>query len=188
MLMGNTILPSVVLDVRVRGIYRFMKQEALEKIFMEAFNAYSDAIFRFCVVKVSNRELAEDMTQEVFTRYWQYVRDEKEITNPRAFLYTIAHNLAKDWYKKKKSVSLDVQLEAGMALPGREVGQDVLSEYGAVLEAISDMEEWDKEVLMLRYVEGLEPKQIAEIIGETANNVSVRLNRAMTRLKEKMHV
>jgi DNA-directed RNA polymerase specialized sigma24 family protein len=42
--------------------------------------------------------------------------------------------------------------------------------------------------LLLRYVEGLEPKQISEIIGETANNVSVRLNRAMARLKEKMHV
>lgn len=165
-----------------------MKQEALEKIFMEAFGAYSDAIYRFCVVKVSDRELAEDMTQEVFTRFWQYVRDEKEITNPRAFLYTIAGNLAKDWYKKKKSVSLDVQVEAGMPLPGRELGQDTLAEYNAVIEVIADMEEWDKQVLLLRHVEGLEPKQIAEIIGETANNVSVRLNRAMARLKEKMHV
>lgn len=186
--MSNAVLPIAALDVRVRGIYRFMKQEAYEKIFMEAFDAYSDAIFRFCVVKVSNRELAEDMTQEVFTRYWQYVRDEKEITNPRAFLYTIAHNLAKDWYKKKKSVSLDENLEAGLALPGRELGQDILAEYNEVLEAIADMEEWDKEVLLLRYVDGLEPKQISEIIGETPNNVSVRLNRAMARLKEKMHV
>ena len=186
--MGTAVLPSGGRDVRVVGIYRFMKQEAFEKIFIETFDAYNDAIFRFCVVKVSNRELAEDMTQEVFTRYWQYVRDEKEITNPRAFLYTIAHNLAKDWYKKKKSVSLDENLEAGLSLPGRELGQDILSEYNAVLEVIDDMEEWDKEVLLLRYVEGLEPKQISEIIGETPNNVSVRLNRAMARLKEKMHV
>ncbi len=165
-----------------------MKQEALEKIFIEAFDAYSDAIYRFCVVKVSDRELAEDMTQEVFTRFWQYVRDEKEITNTRAFLYTIANNLAKDWYRKKKSVSLDKQLEDGLPLPGRELSQETRSEYNAVLEVIADMEEWDKQVLLLRYVEGLEPKHISEIIGETANNVSVRLNRAMARLKEKMRV
>jgi RNA polymerase sigma-70 factor (ECF subfamily) len=165
-----------------------MKQEDLEKIFIEAFNQFGDAIFRFCVVKVSDRELAEDMTQEVFTRFWQYVRDEKEITNTRAFLYTIAGNLAKDWYKKKKSVSLDLQMDAGLAPVDRAVGQDILSEYNEVLEVIADMDERDKEVLLLRYVEGLEPKQISEIIGETANNVSVRLNRAMARLKEKMHV
>ncbi len=165
-----------------------MKQEALEKVFMEAFDAYSDAIFRFCVVKVSDVERAEDMTQEVFTRFWQYVRDEKEITNPRAFLYTIANNLAKDWYKKKKSESLDVHLEAGLTIPSGEQGAQVLSEYNEALIAMADMEERDREVLYLRFVEGYEPKQIADILGETANTVSVRINRAMTRLREKMNV
>jgi RNA polymerase sigma factor (sigma-70 family) len=164
-----------------------MKQEALETVFMEAFDAYSDAIFRFCVVKVSDVERAEDMTQEVFTRFWLYVKDEKEITNTRAFLYTIANNLAKDWYKRKKSESLDVHLDAGLALQSGEQGAQVLSEYNEALTAMSDMEERDKEVLYLRFVEGYEPKQIAEILGETANNVSVRLNRAMTKLRDKMH-
>jgi RNA polymerase sigma-70 factor (ECF subfamily) len=165
-----------------------MKQEALQNLFLESFNQYSDAIYRFCVVKVSNTELAEDMTQEVFTRYWLYVRDEKEINNVRALLYTIAGNLAKDWYKKKKSVSLDERLENGLDVTSRELSSEIQAQYNEVLTAMDDMDERDKEVLYLRYVEGFEPKQIAEIIGETANNVSVRLNRAMARLKEKMHV
>ncbi len=84
-----------------------MDQDNQEKIFIESFSEYGDAIFRFCMMKVSNVELAEDMTQEVFTRYWQYVRDGKTMTNTRSFLYTIANNMAKDWYKKKKSYSLD---------------------------------------------------------------------------------
>lgn len=165
-----------------------MKQEALQNIFLESFNQYSDAIYRFCVVKVSNIDLAEDMTQEVFTRYWLYVKDEKEISNVRALLYTIAGNLAKDWYKKKKSVSLDERLENGLDVTSRELSSETQAQYNEVLTAMDDMDERDKEVLYLRYVEGFEPKQIAEIIEETANNVSVRLNRAMTRLKEKMHV
>ncbi len=172
----------------MRGIYRFMKQEALQNIFLESFNQYSDAIYRFCVVKVSNIDLAEDMTQEVFTRYWLYVKDEKEISNVRALLYTIAGNLAKDWYKKKKSVSLDERLENGLDVTSRELSSETQAQYNEVLTAMDDMDERDKEVLYLRYVEGFEPKQIAEIIGETANNVSVRLNRAVGRLKEKMHV
>jgi RNA polymerase sigma factor (sigma-70 family) len=165
-----------------------MKQEALEKIFIETFDQFGDAIFRFCVVKVSDVELAEDMTQEVFTRYWQYVRDEKEITNARAFLYTIAGNLAKDWYKKKKSVSLEQNIEAGLAVPDRGLNQEVLSEYKAALGAMEAMEDRDRQVLFLRFVEGFEPKQIAEMLDETPNAVSVRLNRAMVKLKEKMHV
>lgn len=165
-----------------------MKQETLQNLFLESFNQYSDAIYRFCVVKVSNIDLAEDMTQEVFTRYWLYVKDEKEISNVRALLYTIAGNLAKDWYKKKKSVSLDERLENGLDVASRELSSETQAQYNEVLTAMDDMDERDKEVLYLRYVEGFEPKQIAEIIGETANNVSVRLNRAVGRLKDKMHV
>jgi RNA polymerase sigma-70 factor (ECF subfamily) len=165
-----------------------MKQEALQNLFLESFNQYSDAIYRFCVVKVSNTELAEDMTQEVFTRYWLYVRDEKEISNVRALLYTIAGNLAKDWYKKKKSVSLDERLENGLDVTSRELSSETQAQYNVVLTAMDDMDERDKEVLHLRYIEGFEPKQISEIIGESANNVSVRLNRAVARLKDKMHV
>jgi RNA polymerase sigma-70 factor (ECF subfamily) len=165
-----------------------MKQEALQNLFLESFNQYSDAIYRFCVVKVSNTELAEDMTQEVFTRYWLYVRDEKEISNVRALLYTIAGNLAKDWYKKKKSVSLDERLENGLDVTSRELSSETQAQYNEVLTAMDDMDERDKEVLHLRYIEGFEPKQISEIIGESANNVSVRLNRAVGRLKDKMHV
>ncbi|MEY2665195.1 MAG: hypothetical protein RLZZ480_300 [Candidatus Parcubacteria bacterium] len=165
-----------------------MKQEALEKMFMEAFDAYSDAIFRFCVVKVSDVERAEDMTQEVFTRFWKSLREGKDITNTRAFLYTIANNLAKDWYKRKKSESLDMHLDAGLAVESKEMSAEVLSEYNEALAAMADMEERDRQVLYLRFVEGFEPRMIAEILDETANNVSVRLNRAMTKLREKMHV
>ncbi len=165
-----------------------MKQEDLEIEFMEAFDSYSDAIFRFCVVKVSDTERAEDMTQEVFMRFWKSLQEGKDITNPRAFLYTIASNLAKDWYKRKKSESLDTHLDNGFALASKDISSETLSEYREVLDAMADLEERDKEVLHLRFVEGFEPKHIAEVLGETANNISVRLNRAMVRLREKMKV
>ena len=164
-----------------------MTQEALKAEFAESFALYGDAIFRFCIVKVTNREQAEDMTQEVFMRYWQYLRDGKEMTNTRSFLYTIANNLAKDWYKKKKSTSLDDRLEAGdeSVLRSDDTSQELLAEYARVLDVIADMEEGDRTVLLLKYVDGLPPRDIAEILGETANAISVRINRAETRLQGK---
>lgn len=165
-----------------------MNQEQAAQEFMAVFSEYGDAIFRFCVYKVSNKERAEDMTQEVFMRYWQYVREGKEMTNVRSLLYTIAHNLAKDWYKKKKSESLDVHVEAGhepidvSAQPERD------AEYQEVLSAIKSLDAVDADVLWLRHVEGLEPQAIAVTLGVSANVVSVRLNRAMKRLQQKIGV
>ena len=142
-----------------------MQQSTLEKVFIESFKEYSDAIFRFCIVKVSNVELAEDMTQEVFIRYWQYLRDGKEMTNTRSFLYTIANNMAKDWYKKKKTDSLDEKMESGHTPKDKASNPEVMAEYQEVLDTIGDMEEKDKEVLLLKHVEGLPPKEIAEVLG-----------------------
>ncbi len=165
-----------------------MQQSTLEKAFVESFSEYGDAIFRFCMVKVSNVELAEDMTQEVFTRYWQSLRDGKEMVNTRSFLYTIANNMAKDWYKKKKADSLDDKMESGDVPNDTTASPEVVAEYQAVLSLIDDMEENDKKVLLLKHVEGLPPKEIAEVLEETANTVSVRLNRATRRLQEKLGV
>lgn len=174
-------------SVRVERTNRYMNQESLEKEFMVAFSEYGDAIFRFCIMKVSNKELAEDFTQEVFTRYWQYLRNGKEITNTRSLLYTIANNMAKDWYKKKKSVSLDEKMETGFEAVEHHADVQQEAEYMEVLQTIDDLEQKDKEVLILRYVEGLEPKDIGNILNETANAISVRLNRATKRLQQKLH-
>jgi len=165
-----------------------MNQDALEKVFVESFSEYGDAMFRFCMVKVSSVELAEDMTQEVFTRYWQYLRDGKEMTNTRSFLYTVANNMAKDWYKKKKADSLDEKMESGNVPKDKAANPEIIAEYQEVLTIIEDMEERDKEVLLLKHVEGLPPKEIAEMLEETANTISVRLNRATKRLQEKLGV
>lgn len=165
-----------------------MNQDELEKVFVDTFSEYGDAIFRFCLVKVSNMELAEDMTQEVFARYWQYLRRGKEMTNTRSFLYTVANNMAKDWYKKKKADSLDEKMEAGYTPTEKTADPEQAASYREVLSVIEGMEERDREVLLLRYVEGLPPKDIAELLGESANTVSVRLTRANDRLKRKLCV
>lgn len=165
-----------------------MNQDTQEKVFIESFSAYGDAIFRFCMVKVSNVELAEDMTQEVFTRYWQYLRDGREMTNTRSFLYTIANNMAKDWYKKKKSDSLDEKMESGQVPRDQSSGPEENASCQEVLDHIYDMEQKDKEVLLLKHVEGLTPKDIAVVLEETANVISVRLNRATKRLQQKLRI
>jgi RNA polymerase sigma-70 factor (ECF subfamily) len=165
-----------------------MQHETLQNQFLSAFDAYNDAIFRFCALKVSTREVAQDITQEVFMRYWQSLRKGEALQNERAFLYTIARHLVIDWYRKKKDSSLDVLTEAGIDFAG-DNSKSITdqAEVQEVLAVIQKLEEGDREVLLLRFVEGFSPKEIAEVLEESANVVSVRIHRALKKVQELIH-
>lgn len=165
-----------------------MDQDETKAYFLQIYDAYADDIYRFCFLKVSSRELAQDLTQEVFTRFWQAVREGTVMRSERALLYTIARNLVIDWYRKKKESSLDHLTEQGIEFGGEGAG-DVTreAEMGEALRAVNELDEPSREALLMRFVEGLSPKEIANLTGESANAVSVRLNRAMKKVRVAMH-
>ena len=82
-----------------------MKDNLIKK-FELIYRDKSDNIFRFCLIKVSDRDQALDITQETFLRLWQSLQSKEEIRNEKAFLFTIARRLIIDWYRKKKSLSI----------------------------------------------------------------------------------
>lgn len=90
-----------------------MKDESLEMKLLTAYDAHADAIFRHCYFKTGERELAQDMTQDVFLKAWSYMQRQDPILNMRAFLYRLADNLVIDWYRKRKSQSLDALMDGG---------------------------------------------------------------------------
>jgi RNA polymerase sigma-70 factor (ECF subfamily) len=165
-----------------------MDQHELKALFLSAYDAYADELYRFCFMKVSNREKAEDLVQDVFTRFWQVLRDGTSPDNPRAFLYTLARNRVIDWYRKKKESSLDVLQEAGVDFAGSS-GSEVTdhAEMERLLAAVNELDESSREVLLLRYMEGWTPVEIAELNQESPNAVSVRLNRALEKVRTKLH-
>ncbi len=165
-----------------------MEQHPAHAQFLAAYDSYADGIYRFCFMKVSSPELAQDLTQESFMRLWQYLRDGKEIENERALLYTFARNLVIDWYRKKKEVSLDVLQDAGAEFQGDDHKRMVHNaEVQEVLAVVDKLDDASRDVIILRFSEGLSPQDIAEITGETPNAISVRLNRAIKKVQELIH-
>ncbi len=165
-----------------------MDQEDSKAYFLQIYDAYADDIYRFCFLKVSSRELAEDLTQEVFTRFWQAVREGTHMRSERALLYTIARNLVIDWYRKKKEQSLDVLTEKGIEFKGEDHHEvEHTAQMQETLSVINQLDDVSKEALLMRYVEGLSPRDIAGITGDTANAVSVRINRALKKVRAIMH-
>jgi RNA polymerase sigma-70 factor (ECF subfamily) len=166
-------------------------------IFEKIYGEESDTIFRFCLTRVSNRDQALDITQETFLRLWQSLSEDKEIQNSRAFLFTVAHRLIIDWYRKKKSVSLDNMMnkegkedrESDMAynIKDETITGDI--EAGAegryLLEKINVLNPSSRDPVYLSFVEGLSPKEIGEILDISANATSVRINRGLMELRKK---
>ena len=156
-----------------------------EAQFLKAFDDYADALFKHCFFRVSDREAAKDLVQESFTRAWDHLARGKEVRDYRAFLYRIANNLIVDFYRKKKAVSLENISDAEKnALFYDERGErEIEDDARRVLLEIRKLPEDYQKVVAMRYVEGLTPKEIAALTGESENVISVRIHRGAEKLR-----
>ncbi len=158
-----------------------------EGAFLEAYDRYADAIFRHCYFRVSDRDRAKELVQDTFMRAWEYMASGREaIGNIRALLYRIAHNLIIDEYRRKKADSLEVMMEDGLFQPADAQAAAVpgaLEARMAVDRLIAGLGESDKKLIFMRYMEDLSPGDIGAILGESENAISVRIHRAMKKIR-----
>ncbi|MBY0473305.1 RNA polymerase sigma factor [Patescibacteria group bacterium] len=171
--------------------------EDIQKQFSDIFEKHSDELFRHAFMRLSDRERALELTQETFFKAWNHVSKEgaEEIRQWRSFLYRILNNLVIDEYRKHKTQSLDAMLaneETSVMMEG-ELLRDETNELEAAivrfdgakaLAALEELGEQHKTVLMLRYIDGLSPREIAESLGESENTVSVRIHRGIKKLQQ----
>lgn len=180
----------VKISKRKQAFASYMADGETDKrtMFLDAYERYAEAIFRHCFFRVWSREKAEDIMQDTFLKIWQYLDAGKEIENIRPFLYRVATNLIIDHSRRKKNVSLDSLLEeAGSAAEPSYAGHKDLETQTLLREVFSEMNllsEEDEALVLMRYVDDLGPKEIAEILKTDANNVSVKLNRAVAKLRK----
>ena len=163
-----------------------------EERFLGAFEEYGDALFRHAFLRVSDREKAIDIVQDTYTKVWSYVREGHTIESFRPFLYKVLNNLIVDEYRKRKEASLDALLEQ----EGIDEGSfDSLSEstsesLAATLDGkkafdlLNTLPDEYREVIVLRFVDELGPKEISQLIEESENTVSVRIHRGLKLLRQ----
>ena len=126
--------------------------------------------------------------QETFMKTWEYLSSGKSVDNIRAFLYRVATNLIIDETRKHKEASLEQMLEKKeMTEPGDNAPEEMARslETKEVLRTLYDLPPEHREVLVLRYVNDLDPKEIGKVLDITANAASVRIHRALAVLRER---
>lgn len=151
--------------------------------FLKAYNLYADAIFRHLYFRLRDRELAKDLMQETFFRAWEYVAKGKMVENLRAFLYQIAKNVLVDEFRKKKTSSLESLMEEGFQPEAKSQGMAEKIDGAQALDMLRTLKDEDREIIILRYIDDLTPQEISEISGDSVNVISVRLHRALEKLR-----
>jgi len=156
--------------------------------FAELYDLYVKRIYRFVYFKVSGHEETEDIVSEVFLKSWNYIigNSEKEVKSFSGLLYRIARNSIIDYYRKRAGSP------EGLLAEDQDVGdegkwsKDLTERIDnqQVVGAIRKLKQEYQEVLTLRYVDGLDINEIADITGKGNVAVRVTMHRALKKLKE----
>lgn len=163
-----------------------------EERFLSAYDEYGDALFRHASLRISDRERAIDLVHDTFTKVWSYVRSGHEIDTFKPFLYKVLNNLIIDEYRKKRESSLDALFEKEGVDEGtfEELSESTVESLAATLDGRKAFQVLDtlpdeyREVIVLRFVDELGPKEISQLIEESENVVSVRIHRGLKMIRE----
>lgn len=153
---------------------------------------YKDRVFSLIVGIVRNREVAEELAQDVFVKAFNSLKKFRREAGFSTWIYRIAYNEAISETRKKKYniKSFDEQLEkaASIQLTGSEDEQveENESKHKLLEQALTTLPPEDKLILMLYYFEEKSVEEISKTARLTTSNVKVKLFRLRNKLKELM--
>lgn len=166
-----------------------------EAPFTEVYRRYYQRIFRFLTGAIRSRTTAEDLVQEVFLRVVQSSDRFDPAYRFETWIFTIARNLVKNEYRKRSrqgtTTSLDdltfavseEQLNEP-ATPLWMAKEESLFVAQAIDRAMTELSPEVHMILQLRYREGLEVNEVAQIIGCPVGTVKSRVYYGLRKLEK----
>lgn len=150
------------------------------------YDQYQPQIYRFIFLKVSHKEEAEDLTHQVFLSAWQNIARYEERNLPfSSWLYRIARNKVIDHYRTSRHhrpldealnlISSDEQLDQAT---DKSLRLDLIRQ--TLLQATPEQQD----VLIMRFVEDMPIKEVADSLGKTPGAVKLIQFRAINKIKK----
>lgn len=155
-------------------------------------HTYEPALRRYAARLLNNADAAHDVVQTAFIRlheHWDECRGWAE-DHLRNWLYRTTHNAAVDYIRKEERLRAlhgRQAAEIDEAQPEQATGEmEKADRIRLVLEHVADLDEAEREVLILRLQEGLSYEEIARITGRTIGNVGCLLHHAVKNIAKEL--
>lgn len=154
--------------------------------FGQLYGIYLDRIYRYAFHQVQDRMTAEDITEEVFVKAWKAIKSCKGKGQTfSAWIYRIAHNhIINTLRSTKKFASIDMENIAEISGPKLEV--EMKLEQQELTEMISDLPQNQRQVVVLKFIEGLDNREIGKIMRKSEGAIRILQMRALTTLRQKI--
>lgn len=150
------------------------------------FERYNKRIFHFLARMTMDRDLAEDLTQNVFLRIIKYRLTYREGASFQAWIYQIARNVFSDHYQSAKNRYSDfVDVEKVQDRMADLDESQAQNEKEALLErSMARLTHEQREILILTRFQQMKYEAVAELMDTTVANIKVKVHRALVRLRE----
>ena len=149
-----------------------------KEAFKVFFYEHKDAIYKYAYLHIKEPDLAEDIVQETFTRFWNKIADIDISQNTKSYLFTIARNLVFDELRKRllfESYSSYYQ-KTNERYSNNNEDQLYFNELEKLYqEAISLLPEKRRQIFQLSKLENLSNEEIAEMLDISVNTVRDQL-------------
>lgn len=156
----------------------------------KAFLKWGNSIYSYIFLRVQNREIAEDLSQDVFFKAYR----SRETFNPKksslkTWLFTIAKNSIIDHFKNPNQSTVDIE-EFADKIPdqtedlGTQTANKNTKEF--VFSKLKLLSEREQELIILRFKEDISVKEISEIMGMEYSATKVAIHRAIKNLSDLM--
>lgn len=163
-------------------LIRKMKQGE-ESAFDLFVRKYYKEILAYCGYRYPDKECAEDITQETFVRFFAKLSDYNHMGKTKNYLYTIAGNLCKDYFKKIKEIPVE-ESELSTQIEFAEYPMEHALNRLTVEWALKQLPNELSEVVTLYYFQELKLTEIADILHISVPLVKYRLKQAKMQLRK----
>ena len=170
-------------------------KEGDEGAFGTLVNAYKTKVFNLAYSLTRNREVADDLAQEVFIKAYFALPKFKEKSGFGTWIYRITMNHTKDYLRKTgpfKQVPFDEVMGAPAAqeeeMMEKEREMDQKQKRQIILDVLGKLPEKYQTILSLRDMQGFAYEDISRILGISPGTVDSRLHRARKILRKKVRL
>jgi len=155
--------------------------------FGELYSIHLDRIYRYVFYQVKDKMTAEDVTEEVFLKAWKAIDSCKGKGQTfSSWLYRIAHNHVVDNLRSSRKCLATEEMETLLEVGVLELEAEGKLEQQELLEAISCLPQNQKQVIILKFIEGLDNLEIEQTMGKSQGAIRVLQMRALATLRQRL--
>lgn len=154
--------------------------------FGQLYTIFLDRIYRYALYQVKDKMTAEDITEEVFVKAWKAIGSCKGKGETfSAWIYRIAHNHIINTRRNfNRFPSVDIEKIPELNDPNPDV--EMTLEQQELLNTVSELPESQAQVITLKFIEGMDNREIGKILGKSEGAIRVLQLRGLTTLRQKI--